>query len=86
MARRKSPTLTEAELKLMDSIWQKDQATVTEVVAAQPKSAKLAYSTVLTPCVSSNDRVSCGTRRRAALLSTSRWSIAGARAKTPCNT
>ena len=48
MARRKSPTLTEAELKLMDIIWQKDQATVTEVVAALPKSDKLAYSTVLT--------------------------------------
>ena len=48
MARRKSPTLTEAELKLMDIIWKKDQATVSEVVAALPKGNKLAYSTVLT--------------------------------------
>ena len=37
MARRKSPTLTEAELKLMNIIWKKDQATVSEVVAALPK-------------------------------------------------
>ena len=48
MARRKSPTLTEAELKLMNIIWKKDQATVSEVVAALPKGDKLAYSTVLT--------------------------------------
>ena len=48
MARRKSPTLTEAELKLMNIIWKKDQATVSEVVAALPKGNKLAYSTVLT--------------------------------------
>ena len=48
MARRKSPTLTEAELKLMNILWKKDQATVSEVVAALPKGDKLAYSTVLT--------------------------------------
>ena len=48
MARRKSPTLTEAELKLMDIIWHQGQATVNDVVDALPKDEKLAYSTVLT--------------------------------------
>ena len=48
MARRKSPTLTEAELKLMDIIWHQGQVTVSDVVAALPKDEKLAYSTVLT--------------------------------------
>ena len=46
MARKKSPTLTDAELKLMDIVWQKGEATVSDVVAALED--KLAYSTVLT--------------------------------------
>ena len=32
MARRKSPTLTEVELELMDVLWDKGQATVSEIV------------------------------------------------------
>lgn len=46
MARRKSPTLTDAELPLMDVIWQKGSATAAEVLAALPD-AELAYTTVL---------------------------------------
>ena len=48
MARPKSPTLTEAELRLMDVLWKKETATVSDVVAALPGTAPLAYSTVLT--------------------------------------
>ena len=48
MARPKSPTLTEAELRLMDVLWKKETATVSDVVAALPPTAPLAYSTVLT--------------------------------------
>lgn len=48
MARPKSPTLTEAELRLMDVLWKKEAATVSDVVAALPGSEPLAYSTVLT--------------------------------------
>ena len=48
MARPKSPTLTEAELRLMDVLWKKETATVSDVVAALPGAAPLAYSTVLT--------------------------------------
>lgn len=48
MARPKSPTLTEAELRLMDVLWKKEAATVSDVVAALPGTAPLAYSTVLT--------------------------------------
>ena len=48
MARPKSPTLTEAELRLMDVLWKKETATVNDVVAALPGTAPLAYSTVLT--------------------------------------
>jgi predicted transcriptional regulator len=47
VARRKSPTLTEVELELMDILWQKGSATVGEIVEALPE-ARLAYSSVLT--------------------------------------
>src|SRR5215469_11734284 len=47
MARKKSPTLTEAEYRLMDILWSKASATVAEDVddLADPP---LAYNTVLT--------------------------------------
>ncbi len=48
MARKKSPNLTEAELRLMDVIWEKGQATVGEVAEALPQDLGLAYNTVLT--------------------------------------
>ena len=48
MARKKSPTLTEAELRLMEILWRKGEATVNDVVDALPKKQALAYSTVLT--------------------------------------
>ena len=48
MARKKSPNLTEAELRLMDVLWEKGEATVSEVAAALPEELGLAYNTVLT--------------------------------------
>lgn len=48
MSRKKSPHLTDAELRLMEVIWSKRSATVTEVVESLPKDIPLAYSTVLT--------------------------------------
>ena len=48
MARKKSPTLTEAELRLMEVLWEKGAATVNEVVEALPRRQSVAYSTVLT--------------------------------------
>jgi predicted transcriptional regulator len=47
MARKQSPTLTEAELPIMDILWQKGSAVVTNVVASLANSA-VAYNTVLT--------------------------------------
>ncbi len=47
MARRKSPTLTEVELELMDVLWDKGRSTVSEIVEALPEE-RLAYSSVLT--------------------------------------
>ena len=47
MARRKSETLTEVELELMDVLWNKGKATVTDIVEALPEE-RLAYSSVLT--------------------------------------
>ncbi|MFN7944825.1 MAG: BlaI/MecI/CopY family transcriptional regulator [Blastocatellia bacterium] len=47
MARRKSPTLTEVELELMEVLWEKGSATVSDIVAALPEE-RLAYSSVLT--------------------------------------
>ena len=46
MARKKARTLTDAELKLMEVLWQKDRATVSEVVDSLQDN--LAYNTVLT--------------------------------------
>ena len=48
MARKKSPTLTEAELRLMDVLWDRGRATVSEVVEELKRSHSLAYNTVLT--------------------------------------
>lgn len=47
VARRKSSTLTEVELELMDVLWEKGRGTVSEIVEALPE-ARLAYSSVLT--------------------------------------
>lgn len=48
VARKKSPTLTEAELRLMEILWEKGSATVNEVLDELPKRLALAYNTVLT--------------------------------------
>jgi len=48
VSRKKSSNLTDAELRLMEVIWEKGQATVSEVVEGLPKGVPLAYSTVLT--------------------------------------
>jgi BlaI family transcriptional regulator, penicillinase repressor len=45
---RKSPTLTEAELRLMDILWQKQKATVQQLLESLPPSQALAYNSVLT--------------------------------------
>ena len=47
MARKQSPTLTEAELPIMDILWEKGSAGVTDVVAGLSDSV-VAYNTVLT--------------------------------------
>ena len=48
MARKKTTGLTDAELRLMEVLWDKGSATVGAVVEAMPKRTPLAYSTVLT--------------------------------------
>jgi predicted transcriptional regulator len=48
LPRKKSLNLTEAELRLMDIVWDKGTATVGEVAAALPGEPGLAYNTVLT--------------------------------------
>jgi len=45
---RKSETLTEAELRLMDVLWQKGSATDQQVLDALPEKPALAYNSVLT--------------------------------------
>jgi len=47
VARKKSPTLTEAELRLMEVLWQKRSATIADVTEALPP-PPIAYNTVLT--------------------------------------
>ena len=48
MARKKTTGLTDAELRLMEVLWSKGSATVSDVVDGLPKNVDLAYSTVLT--------------------------------------
>jgi predicted transcriptional regulator len=48
MPPKKSPTLTEAELRLMKILWQRGESTVNEIAAALPKKDALAYNSVLT--------------------------------------
>jgi predicted transcriptional regulator len=48
LARKKSSTLTDAELRLMDVLWTKGSANTTDVLNALPGDDRLAYTTVLT--------------------------------------
>ena len=48
MARSRSATLTEAELRIMNVLWQKGSATVHEVLESLPPTPALAYNSVLT--------------------------------------
>jgi predicted transcriptional regulator len=45
---KKSPTLTEAELRLMEVLWQVGPATVHKILEALPAKLPLAYNSVLT--------------------------------------
>lgn len=47
MSRKRSKTLTEGELRLMEVLWRKGQATVAEVTAELPP-PPIAYNSVLT--------------------------------------
>ena len=48
MARKKSPHFTDAELRLMEVLWNKGSATVTDVLEGLKTKPALAYSTVIT--------------------------------------
>jgi predicted transcriptional regulator len=48
LARKKTTGLTDAELRLMEVVWERGEATVSEVVEALPGTSAVAYSTVLT--------------------------------------
>jgi predicted transcriptional regulator len=48
LARNKSATLTEAELRIMHVLWDRGSATVHEVLQAFPANPPVAYNSVLT--------------------------------------
>ena len=48
MARSKSATLTEAELRIMNVLWDRGSATVHEVLEVLPAKPALAYNSILT--------------------------------------
>jgi predicted transcriptional regulator len=48
MPRKTSQTLTEAELRIMQVLWQKGPGTVQQVLDVMPGDTALAYNTVLT--------------------------------------
>ena len=48
MPRKQSTTLTEAELRIMNALWQKGSGTVQQVLGWLPNTPALAYNSVLT--------------------------------------
>ena len=48
MPRKRSNTLTEAELRLMKMLWARGESAVGDLVAAMPEGEPLAYTSVLT--------------------------------------
>ncbi len=48
MPPKKSPTLTEAELRLMRILWTRGESAVSDLVQALPEGSDLAYNSVLT--------------------------------------
>ena len=48
MPPRRSPTLTEAELRLMEVLWEKGPASVHQLQQSLPAELSLAYNSVLT--------------------------------------
>jgi predicted transcriptional regulator len=48
LPRKKSNTLTEAELRLMKLLWERGESAVSDLVAAMPEDQPLAYNSVLT--------------------------------------
>jgi predicted transcriptional regulator len=48
MARKRSATLTDGEARLMNVLWRRGRATVTEVLHALPSKPPISYSTVQT--------------------------------------
>ena len=48
MPRKRSPTLTDGEARLMNVLWDRKAATVAEVIAALPRKPAVAYNTVQT--------------------------------------
>ena len=48
MPRKQSPVLTEAELRIMDVLWQKGPGTVQQILEWLPPKPALAYNSVLT--------------------------------------
>jgi predicted transcriptional regulator len=48
MPPKRSTTLTEAELRIMKILWKRGESLVSDLVAAMPQDARLAYTSVLT--------------------------------------
>jgi len=48
LPRKQPPHLTEAELRIMKIVWEKNKATVADVAKSLPRDVDLAYNTVLT--------------------------------------
>jgi predicted transcriptional regulator len=48
MARKPSPTLTDGEVRLMNVLWKRGHASVSDVVASLPRRPPVAYNTVQT--------------------------------------
>ena len=70
MARSKSATLTEAELRIMNVLWDRGSSTVHEVLQRLPAEPALAYNSVLTIIRILEKKGYVSTRRISALMCT----------------
>ena len=70
MARKKSPTLTDAEHRIMEVLWSKGSATVAEVAEALAGEDGTAYTTILTlmSILRDKDYLTCRKEGRAHLF------------------
>lgn len=64
MPRKPSPTLTDAELRIMRILWERGPSTVNDVIEALPEAERIAYSSALTTLRILEQKGAAGRRKK----------------------